>query len=533
VELEKTVQTLEEKYKTDCEAWQAEKAKMEKEFAAKLASETERWHIEKAELLDKIKLSQTREEEFLTKINRYIDEANSVKEKKNTREAELFARIEELQGQLTKYIKAEEEEENSVAWNQPIVFTKQSGAELQVRGEWKGASAGGSLNNLTWRNNPQILLYLTKNTLINFTLFQQKSDHQVSMNFYVFRTYSKDGKRIIKQYNESDIVCEGYFSNLKPTKVSKETELPASANPYIIIPATFLPGSEGQWTLLLKSQNSVDVQLMDPAQNDYPCWKGQWQGPTAGGCTNFPTFTQNPMFHFQIAQQAHLEFHLFQEIYPFDSLGLYLLKAEQGQQQKLLAYLPSLELKHTDFRNQNEVTISADLPAGDYIIACCTFNPNKNGPFQLRLLSGQNINLVPLRDVQYVTAQGTWKGGKAGGSVNDPDSWVKNSQYHLTIKSRLTLSVILDQTLPPSNKPFGIGWNIYQAGARVANPEAAQVVHTSQYKPVKKNTEQVTLDPGSYVIVPTTFSADEQTDFTLSFTTQSPGINDNVAIKML
>lgn len=38
---------------------------------------------------------------------------------------------------------------------------------------------------------------------------------------------------------------------------------------------------------------------------------------------------------------------------------------------------------------------------------------------------------------------------------------------------------------------------------------------------LSKDSETVEFEPGSYVIVPTTFNAGEQTDFTLSFTSQN------------
>jgi hypothetical protein len=41
--------------------------------------------------------------------------------------------------------------------------------------------------------------------------------------------------------------------------VSKEITLPASENPYVIIPATFLSGDESNFILSLKSNNAIEA----------------------------------------------------------------------------------------------------------------------------------------------------------------------------------------------------------------------------------------------------------------------------------
>ena len=92
-----------------------------------------------------------------------------------------------------------------------------------------------------------------------------------AFRFYWFWFLLRLAKRLVKSYTESDIVCEAYFSNLKPTKCSKEGMLAGSPNPYVIIPATFLPDSESHWVLHIKSDNPVSARLSKPEEDDWPC----------------------------------------------------------------------------------------------------------------------------------------------------------------------------------------------------------------------------------------------------------------------
>jgi hypothetical protein len=97
------------------------------------------------------------------------------------------------------------------------------GTEVEIRGEWNGSSCGGCFNHRTWVNNPNIFLHVRKNCTISFSLFQPLSNENDGklmhhMSFYVFKTYAPQGRRQLKKVPESDIVCEGYYSNLRPNK---------------------------------------------------------------------------------------------------------------------------------------------------------------------------------------------------------------------------------------------------------------------------------------------------------------------------
>ncbi len=95
----------------------------------------------------------------------------------------------------------ETEEERGLKWDQAIStgtlkgknhsqWLNPLGADVLLRGEWKGKACGGSLNHLTWINNPQIFLCVNQESTINISLFQPKSDKKLSISFYVFRTQS-------------------------------------------------------------------------------------------------------------------------------------------------------------------------------------------------------------------------------------------------------------------------------------------------------------------------------------------------------
>jgi len=121
--------------------------------------------------------------------------------------------VERLNVEIERYKKKETEVEDNIDWTTPFTTGPKTGADssiltalshlcrclmvfvpgktVDIVGEWKGKSAGGCLNHLSWRHNPQILLQVPKNSDITITVYQQrKSDkaemHEISV--YLFRT---------------------------------------------------------------------------------------------------------------------------------------------------------------------------------------------------------------------------------------------------------------------------------------------------------------------------------------------------------
>jgi len=176
------------------------------------------------------------------------------------------------------------------------------------------------------------------------------------------------------------------------------------------------------------------------------------------------------------------------------------------------------------------------LEVGQYIILPSTFNPKMNSKFQIRILhsesSAPHDALTPLRNINWISFKGSWKNSNAGGSVNDPIAWRKNDQYSFTIPRETKVQFILDQIQEPNKKLFGIGWVIFKSDEKVIDAEKVPLFSVD-FRPNKHLTDIHLLSKGTYVIVPSTFEANQFTEFELKFQSPELLVSDNIKLQVL
>jgi hypothetical protein len=80
---------------------------------------------------------------------------------------------------------------------------------VRINAEWKGVSAGGSMNNLTWRYNPQIFLWPSRSATINITLSQPEDGTPTGIGFYLFEASQPTGTK----YYRRNLICSEETSN--------------------------------------------------------------------------------------------------------------------------------------------------------------------------------------------------------------------------------------------------------------------------------------------------------------------------------
>src|ERR1041385_7788435 len=101
--------------------------------------------------------------------------------------------VERLNIEVERYRKKETEVEDNIDWSLPLTVAPKSGKVIEIVGEWKGKSAGGCLNHLSWRHNPQILLLAPKNTDVTLSIYQERKKEKAEMHeisVYLFKTYT-------------------------------------------------------------------------------------------------------------------------------------------------------------------------------------------------------------------------------------------------------------------------------------------------------------------------------------------------------
>jgi len=271
--------------------------------------------------------------------------------------------------------------------------------EVELQGEWLGATAGGCINHPTWRNNPQYFLFMRQTATVTITLVQDGGDDH-SVGFYVVKT---TGNRVII-LAPNDILGKGAFERKK--EVSCELTLEAAQHPYCIIPCTFAPNLNKKFTILVNVQGdkpTSEVLRLLPCNYVWAkkAIRHEWLDGKSGGCRNSPeTWLNNPICQLELLEDGELVFLLSQPKVD-KSIGFYVV-GKKNEQQPLSNSNVSKIFGKSSFRKDYEVSSTSPLTKGTYQIIPCTFNPDEVGGFTLSIYSSvssfelEAVNFVPL-----------------------------------------------------------------------------------------------------------------------------------------
>lgn len=281
---------------------------------------------------------------------------------------------------------------------------------------------------------------------------------------------------------------------------------------------------------------------------------GEWRFDSAGGCTNFPSWTLNHQFRFTSAHHepttvflslSHKDrrliaknsassntFELGSASYP--SHGLIVMKAGETDEQhtkKDRATAQDLEAINT-FQNARDNSLEfTALPNTSYIIVPATYQPAVIGSYFFRIQTRHKAQVVPLMTMKAnKSVEGAWQAirGTNGGSITYP-SWRNNPQFLLRVFQESKLRVMLLQQdttpLPP------IAFSIFNAdpGERRKLELADLVLLPEKYIVSTSVSGDLTLQAGVYNII----ASAETPEYENSFKLQVQGSPDAIAIEPL
>eukprot|EP01128_Nolandella_sp_AFSM9_P008629 TRINITY_DN5316_c0_g1_i1.p1 TRINITY_DN5316_c0_g1~~TRINITY_DN5316_c0_g1_i1.p1 ORF type:complete len:1053 (+),score=344.21 TRINITY_DN5316_c0_g1_i1:69-3161(+) len=417
-----------------------------------------------------------------------------------------------------------------------ITFEPKTGKSVKINAEWKGKSAGGTLDTMTWRYNPQIFFTVARSTSVKISV-HQPAGSKIAMGWYLFEAKTENPKRFLIG-DDDDLVAKAKFA--KAQVVSGTFELKKGRYPYVLIPCTYDPGEETKFHVSFEASAEVTARLISSEQEWPKSIQSEWKGESAGGCPNFDSFVKNPQYKFTVTKQTQMDILLLQTEYEeFDPVSFYVLKIDKDVTQKITdkSYAKGDNvIVPASFSDPQQAVASKNFSPGSYAIIPTTFNPGQEAPFEITFLAEDGLGPVTeLNDAAVIAIDGTWEEGNAGGCMNDIRKWRDNEQYLFTVKQKSTLTIKLKQTSNLDNLS-SLGFYILSGGKRIVRVAKKLIVHKSKFVESKNGlTEEVTL-PGSsvpYLLVPVTYDADVYCDFKLSILSSDPKFTDYVTLENL
>eukprot|EP00742_Colponemidia_sp_Colp-10_P009159 GILJ01009961.1.p1 GENE.GILJ01009961.1~~GILJ01009961.1.p1 ORF type:complete len:2175 (+),score=323.81 GILJ01009961.1:954-6527(+) len=492
-----------------------------------------------------------------------------------------------------------------------------------IDGSWRGSTAGGCFPNYaTWRNNPQFRIKVEQAGHALIVLNQipaSATDNLAAIGFMIVSKDTESGlgwqRKMVIQ--EGDILVKtgavkslevshevslrphrgkrlSTHSNGSPTafgvRVGKrhsiierrtfayeeeeeaenysdlseeEDDAPivsAAAGEYILIPFTFRPDCECNFTLSIYCETALTVEPV-PELADIPSIYtksilGSWDEQTAGGCyPNYSTWHLNPQYVISVTkptrflallQQEHVDSKL-------PAVGMYVVKHRSQIRKSTMA--PDHILERSEFIAAKEVNFSFSLsPSADtYLIIPSTFCPATTNAFKLFLHATEDFSLEPVQEhspssaeFHTVSLSSSWKGRSAGGCYPNFASWRFNPNFTLSyhedsadeVSLMLTLNVVRtaasafpigmyvvkhpfkNTTANKTESTLPVLWR-----KNLSTLNSKDIVASTSFAPTDSISCELVIRPQEhgrhFLVIPSTFLPNQEAEFTVSITSSS------------
>eukprot|EP00656_Telonema_subtile_P013150 TRINITY_DN1666_c0_g3_i2.p1 TRINITY_DN1666_c0_g3~~TRINITY_DN1666_c0_g3_i2.p1 ORF type:complete len:450 (+),score=64.32 TRINITY_DN1666_c0_g3_i2:108-1457(+) len=414
----------------------------------------------------------------------------------------------------------------------------------EFSGSWSGASAGGNLAHPTWRDNEQFLLRVSQTSIISLSLHQHCQETAVfAMGFYVVTPPpvlpGASFRRLVTKLTRKDLKIVSQFVASETVSVEVELSPLPGGVPYVLIPATKIPGWEAGFTLKARSSTSFEMgSLSKDLQWNLQKISGVFNEHTSGGCRHLSTWRKNPQYHLWVKENASCVVVMHQDAPEDDddddlnTIGFYLAKTTQMKRQKLTLWKEDLICK-SKFEMKRTVEHHLDLNASEtpYILIASTYDVGEYGNFTIRVYSDTGVSLEPIAgdpDWTQQSHKGKWTETTAGGSRNH-NTWRHNDQYQIHITEPTTIIPVLTQTDIDCSYLPCLGYYILRAdhiARRLLQVKPKNLFHTSRFENSYEITTKKELQPLPeglpYLIVPCTSENGEMTNFELTVHADKP-----------
>jgi len=226
------------------------------------------------------------------------------------------------------------------------------------------------------------------------------------------------------------------------------------------------------------------------------------KGKTAGGCTNNPTWINNPQYILDLTGPGTVAVTLSQTGINGKPthIGLYGWKSTNGY--RILA--SGNPVVTTTIIDSPQISANFEGP-GKFVVMPSTFSPAQETTFELKAVT-TSASITPVKEWVVCSSQGEWRTGQCGGCCNSI-TWKENPQIPLNAPAQVNLTIVLS-TADDSKKPMGF---------YVFNPQLTNRVFASKFVNTNSVSDTVSALPaGQYVVIPTTFNPNIMGKFVVS-----------------
>ncbi|KAL1675511.1 hypothetical protein EV122DRAFT_218347, partial [Schizophyllum commune] len=404
---------------------------------------------------------------------------------------------------------------NPAAWASFLVF----------HGKWKATAENETTQTKHLRLKYEVTSLANSDAEIWLLLSRHTSDTRRSSE-YVSLTAQEDDIDSSARQGSHRISSEGEYTN--SLHVLEKVRLSTSSRAGCLSIYCSYEGSaaENGFTLTAYAPQGVQISW-DKTVSRLPyvtqaSVEGRFMAKNSGGNANYPTFMINPQYHFKLYPPKRGEARAKSSV----SISLQTSRevpvnvaVAWSQGERVYQLLEANIAASSGAYTYGMARLSTQLSPGDYTLIVSAFEPKYRGPFTLKLETDNVAELMPIPQegagMYATTLRGAWDADTAAGSPSFR-RYERNPMYTFTLKAPTRIKARLQLTSPSTSftttssaartHTTALNLTIYPAGeARAFNDHVAT---SGPYDDALPGvcTPEVMLQPGKYVLVPSTYN---------------------------
>lgn len=446
----------------------------------------------------------------------------------------------------------------------PLSIPEPYSKKFSFNGEWTNELSGGMHDLPSWRQNPQYMIKVTQPTKIFVVLSQPHHNKYAPLNsisFHVVKNEDDDVTEHVLTAHDvvgfiERIAKNGKTVNYSDDQVEVSKEVLLNYNkptPVFIVPSCWEQHTTGKFNLTVYADKDISIDFVGGG-SDFPyktSLEGEWTNQTAGGGKGLSTWRNNPTYKIIPTQETRLSLILSRakiNIVTEDGIsfmekknvgiGFHVVKNKNPAFDDIV--LPNCQVVNftKKYVQQGEVSINMQFSAEDvgkpHFLIPSTYDAGHNIAYVITIYTDAPVKLEPINPRKYHTStlEGAWIKDKTSGGYQGSKGWRENPQFLLTL-NRPTLVGAITKQNAESGKQKSSGLHIARNKDQNATtklmPMHEIIAEAKEGEYTYFKSAEVALDallqPGTYFIVPSVFTAGDEGSFAMTIITDSPPVN--------
>lgn len=244
-----------------------------------------------------------------------------------------------------------------------------------------------------WIKNNKVKVYIHSNAKCKFSILHPLSK---AIGIVIIKAYPSNDGLIVPNLYENDVYADSTYDPDGESNASTYVYLPASEEPYYVVPFCYSFHNESYYDLVLETDvASVKLELdYDPQVHADPIrFQSGWREGIAGGEPEENTFSKNPRFNLEISENAKDKIQLTLESNTKNKIKLFVFKRVIDEESST----PSVQEEFyqcSKWSLNGYTTCEVPNVPGSYVIIPSIYPPCQSASFQLKIQKDDYISVT-------------------------------------------------------------------------------------------------------------------------------------------